>query len=100
MAKLLHIDFPFQGPFGEQMTEAMRELAVSINDEPGFISKIWTENAEQGEAGGIYLFKSEETAQSYLEKHSARLKEFGVDNINAKIFDVNEPLSKINKSLG
>lgn len=95
MAKLLQIDFPFTGPFGPDMAEALKELAVSITEEPGFIWKIWTENAAEKDAGGIYLFKTEETARAYLEKHTERLKGLGVEKVNAKIFDVNEDLSKI-----
>ncbi|WP_298446823.1 monooxygenase [uncultured Marinobacter sp.] len=95
MAKLLQIDFPFTGPFGSEMAEALRDLAVSITEEPGFIWKIWTENESEKDAGGIYLFKTEETAQAYLEKHTARLKGLGVEKVHAKIFDVNEALSKI-----
>ena len=41
MAKLLQIDFPFAGPFGDDMAVALRELAESIASEPGFIWKIW-----------------------------------------------------------
>ena len=95
MAKVLQIDFPFTGPFGHQMAEALRELAISITEEPGFIWKIWTENEYEKEAGGIYLFETEETAKAYLDKHAARLKGFGVPEVHAKLFDVNETLSNI-----
>lgn len=37
---------------------AMKELADSISQEPGFIWKIWTENQDTQEAGGIYLFQA------------------------------------------
>ena len=53
------------------------------------------ENEEKKEAGGIYLFSNETDAKRYLEKHTKRLESFGYKNINAKIFKVNEPLSKI-----
>ncbi|GGE71330.1 monooxygenase [Streptosporangium jomthongense] len=95
MAKLLQVDFPFTGPFGSEMAGALKDLAVSITEEPGFIWKIWTENASEKDAGGIYLFETEEAAQAYLEKHTARLKGLGVEKVNAKLFDVNEDLSKI-----
>jgi len=95
VAKLLQIDFPFTGPFGTEMAEALKELAISITEEPGFIWKIWTENASEKDAGGIYLFRTEEAAEAYLEKHMARLKSLGVDKVHAKIFDVNEALSAI-----
>lgn len=95
MAKLLQIDFLYQGPFREQMADQFASLAYSISEEPGFVWKIWTENQSTKEGGGIYLFNDEETAKTYLEKHTARLKEFGIPEVNAKIFDVNEDLSKI-----
>lgn len=40
MQVILQVDFPYQGPWGEQMADAMKTLAESINDEPGFIWKI------------------------------------------------------------
>ncbi|MBB6054763.1 monooxygenase [Tolumonas osonensis] len=98
MKKLLQLYFAFNGPFGQEMSDGLKDLAESINNEPGFIWKIWTENKEAKEAGGIYLFESEETALAYLEKHTARLKTFGVEQIFSKVFDINEPLTKINKA--
>lgn len=97
MAYLLQVDFKMTGPFGEAMTQAFTELAQSINHEEGFISKIWTENAETGEAGGIYKFATKETAEKYLAMHTKRLAGFGIDNVNAKIFVINEQLTEINK---
>lgn len=44
-----------------------------------------------------YLFEDEASANSYLKMHSARLKEMGVKKIRGRIFDVNVPLSTINK---
>lgn len=95
--KLLQMDFKSQGPWGDEMSNAFTELAEDIATEEGLIWKIWTESKENGEGGGIYLFESHETAQAYLEKHSARLANFGVSEINAKEFDVNVPLTKIDR---
>ena len=94
--KLVQIHFDFHGPFGAEMSNQLVELAESINQEPGFIWKIWTENAAHNEAGGIYLFQDENTALAYIKKHTARLKHLGVTDVTFKIFDINEPLSKIN----
>ncbi|MDR7304235.1 monooxygenase [Haloactinomyces albus] len=96
MPCVLQMDFPTDGPFGAAMAEAFAELAESINDEPGFRWKVWTENRDAGEAGGIYLFDSYETAQRYLDKHTERLSGFGISAVNGKIFEVNEALSAIN----
>ena len=97
MKTLLQVDFDYQGPFGDVMSNALKELAESINREPGMIWKIWTENERTQEAGGVYLFESEETAQAYLEMHTARLKAMGVPEVRGKLFDANVPLSVINK---
>ena len=95
MKTLLQTDFPFPGPFGEGMTDAMKDLAISIAEEPGLIWKIWTENPETNEAGGIYLFHDDASARAYLEKHRARLEAFGITEVNAKLFQVNEALTAI-----
>lgn len=97
MPVLLQIDFPYNGPFGPSMTEAMTGLAQSIAKEPGLIWKMWTENQTTQEAGGIYLFDTQENAQAYLKMHSERLKAAGVSTINAKFFDVNSELSVMSK---
>jgi hypothetical protein len=93
--KLVQFDFPFDGPFGDDMAAALAGLALSINDEPGFLWKIWTENAVTSEVGGIYLFADETSALAYVEKHVARLAHLGVRQVNAKLFDVNGPLTMI-----
>jgi hypothetical protein len=97
VAKLLQIDFPFQGPFGSAMGEALAELAHSIGKEPGLRWKIWTEDATGGRAGGIYLFDDEASAAAYLAMHSARLASFGITGIEARIFDVNPELTRITR---
>lgn len=97
MSYILQVDFKMDGPFGEEMAIGFKDLAESINNEPGFLWKIWTENAEAGEAGGIYYFDTQENAAAYLEMHSKRLNGFGIVDINSKVFAVNEALSNINK---
>jgi hypothetical protein len=97
MPTLLQIDFPMQGPWGEDMAAAFSGLAETIAETPGLRWKIWTENAEAGEGGGIYLFDDATSAQAYLEEHTARLHGFGIGGIRAKLFDVNEPLTAIDR---
>ncbi|WP_020006763.1 monooxygenase [Salinicoccus albus] len=95
MACILQMDFQMDGPFGNDMLEAFSDLAKSINEEEGFLWKIWTENREANEAGGIYLFESKDSAQNYLMMHTKRLREFGIESVNGKIFEVNEGLTQI-----
>ena len=73
MTTLLQIDFPYPGPWGDEMTAAMRGLAQSIAQEPGLLWKIWTENAERQEAGGIYLFTDPASAQKRQPSTSTSL---------------------------
>ncbi|CAM4244192.1 monooxygenase [Kerstersia similis] len=96
MPYLLQVDFPYAGPWGSAMTTAMEDLARSIATEPGLIWKIWTANEAAGQAGGIYLFADHASADAYLQMHSARLKSFGIPQVNAKIFEVNQALSLLN----
>lgn len=97
MPAILQVHFPFNGPFGEEMVEAMRPLAQSINNAPGLIWKIWTEDAQAKRAGGIYLFTTRENADAYRKMHTARLTEMNVTDIETQILETNEALSNINK---
>lgn len=95
MFVVLQVHFEMEGPFGSEMTAQFTKLAESINEEPGFLWKIWTENERLKEAGGIYIFDTRENAEAYLDIHSKRLESFGIDKVNAKIFDTNDELTKI-----
>ena len=97
MTYVLQVEFKMNGPFGDEMAEAFTDLAKSINEEDGFIWKIWTESPETNEAGGIYSFETKETAEKYLDMHSKRLAGFGVTGVNAKIFAINSKLTEITK---
>lgn len=96
--KLLEIDFPYSGPWGDEMAAACAGLAQAIADAPGLIWKIWIENREAGNAGGIYLFTDEQSASEYLQVHTSRLKDLGIGEIRAKLFDVNAELSQATRA--
>jgi hypothetical protein len=64
--KLLQVDFEFNGPFGEEMSDALVDLAKSINNEPGMSWKIWTENQAEKLGGGIYLFEDQLSAETCI----------------------------------
>ncbi|HMM74287.1 MAG TPA: monooxygenase [Gammaproteobacteria bacterium] len=100
MATLLQFDFPFDGPFGAEMAQALEGLARSIAEEPGLLWKIWTENATARMAGGIYLFETPETAAAYAQKHCERLAGFGVRDVRAQSFEVNAELSRLTRAPG
>lgn len=98
MHVLLQVDFPYHGPWGPAMTSEVRGLAESIAAEPGLVWKIWTENEEAQEAGGIYLFSDRASAEAYLAMHTRRLHSFGIPQVNAKLFFVNAELSAIDRA--
>lgn len=95
---LLQIDFPFDGPWGDDMAAAFEGLAHDIASTPGLKWKVWTENRAAGRAGGIYLFDDGANAARYCEMHVARLQGFGVKDIRALDFGVNEALSLIDRA--
>lgn len=97
---LLQINFDFPTKMmGAALTEGAKPLAESINQEDGFVSKIWIENKETAESGGIYVFKDKASAKKYLEMHTKRVQVMGATNITAKYFEINEPLSLINQGI-
>lgn len=97
---LLQINFDFDKQMsGNRLSENGQPLAESLNREEGFISKIWTENTETGKVGGIHLFDNYENASTFAENHRERLLTIGASNIDIQYFNVNQPLSKINKGI-
>eukprot|EP00741_Cyanophora_paradoxa_P003699 tig00000093_g3595.t1 len=95
---LLQIDFPFQGPWGDEMAAAFEGLAKEIAGTKGLRWKIWTENKEEGRSGGIYLFDDAASAAAYKEMHTKRLAGFGVQDIRALEFGVGAALSAITRA--
>jgi hypothetical protein len=97
---ILQVDFPMPGPLDARTEKDFEGLAQSINDEPGFLWKIWTWKTDPHEGGGIYAFENEEAAQNYLDMHSKRLRGILGDDleIRARSFSVSEHLSGINNA--
>ena len=98
MKYLLQMDFPYTGPFGDEFYEQMKELAEDIATEKGLVYKLWTENKDTQEAGGIYVFDHLDDANRYQTKHTECLESFGFSGIRAKTFIINEELSAITKA--
>jgi Putative mono-oxygenase ydhR len=93
---ILQVDFVDDRAWGlSEKTTALLELAHRIADTPGLIWKVWTENPDMQEAGGVYLFEDETSLEAYLTLHTERLRSMGIHQINAKKFQVNIPLTHI-----
>ncbi len=93
MLTALLFRFPFPGPWGKELTEAVHDLARDIANESGLVWKVWLENRETGHAGGIYLFEHAAAAERYREKHERRLSAMGFTAVTANAFAVNTELS-------
>jgi hypothetical protein len=93
MTTVLLFRFPFPGPWGNELTDAARELAHDIAVETGLLWKIWLEDRERGQAGGIYLFEDAAAAGRYREKHERRLAARGLTGVTAEVFSANAELS-------
>lgn len=85
--------FPFPGPWGEELAQASQELANDMANEDGLIWKIWLEDRETAQAGGIYLFEDAAAANRYREKHEQRLAAMGIGRVMVNAFSVNTGLS-------
>ncbi len=95
MLNLVIFDFPFEGPFGADMSAAFAPLAADIDKQPGLVWKVWTEKPAEQAAGGVYLFADAAAADDFIAMHSARLESLGVKDVTINRHEVNEELSAI-----
>jgi hypothetical protein len=96
--KILQMDFAYAGPWKAEMTRALRGVADDIAASPGLRWKLWTENEETREAGGVYLFDDEASARAYATMHTERLAGFGIGPVRTRLFDVNGDLSRVTQA--
>lgn len=61
---ILQIHFDYNGGYGEQMVSEAQALKESINNEPGFLWKIWTETKKKVLRVGSYAFDNRVHASS------------------------------------
>lgn len=59
---LLTVDFPFHGPWGQDLAEQLAPFAVQIAAAPGLQWKLWTENPDACRAGGPIMASRPERA--------------------------------------
>jgi hypothetical protein len=96
--KILQVNLKFSISRAE-LEAAWLEAAQPIADVPGLHWKVWLMNESEHEAGGIYLFESEDAAQAYLAGPivGALKSSPAVSNISAKLFDVLESHTAITR---
>ena len=88
-SRILQVNFSL-----DMTIEDYQGLADSLSDTfanlPGLVWKIWLLNEAEREAGGLYLFDSDESMEAYLDGPIvAALKSHpAITNLNVKQFDV------------
>ena len=89
--QILQLNFKFNVTTGEY-EELVSAMAESFAKVPGLVWKIWILNETQSEAGGIYLFDSEASLQSFLDGPlAAQVKSHpAISYMSAKQFSVME----------
>jgi hypothetical protein len=97
-ATILQINYKLNMPKADYLARAS-QVAQPIAAVAGLQWKIWLVNETEGEAGGIYLFDSPESAQHFLEGPIiATLKanpQFS--DVTAKLFEAAEAVSQITR---
>lgn len=96
--KILQINLTYSGPWQSDYVTAYTDLAQQIAQLPGLRWKIWLENKETTEAGGIYLFDDEASMQAFIADQKARLSNISaVSDVMIKSFDITEELTTITR---
>ena len=69
-ARLLEISFTYEGT-AQEYEDAVSPLADAFAQTNGLVWKIWTVNADAKRAGGLFLFKNDQTLQAFLNSDLA-----------------------------
>ena len=98
--KLAQVNFKLRTSSDAQAQKAALERAHAIAEVFGLIWKVWIFDRDRNEAGGIYLFQDEQSAQAYLagEIFTGLKNMPGVEDMEVKLFDVNETNSAITRA--
>jgi hypothetical protein len=86
---ILQVNFRLNVSLAEYR-EMCDAFVPAVADVPGLLWKVWLLNEQEGEAGGIYLFSSDESLQNYLAGPIvAQVKSHpAFREISVKVFDV------------
>jgi Putative mono-oxygenase ydhR len=93
--KILQINFKFTSSAADYV-KMVAPLTDPIASVPGLNWKVWLMNEKDHEAGGIYQFRDESSANAYLASDIVKgmKQQSTIKDITAKLFDVEETLSQ------
>jgi hypothetical protein len=115
MAKILQVNYRFPKPFKDVLKEQIEknrgkavEGAKHIATISGLRWKIYLQNPEKGEVGGIYLFEDEASLKAYLDgpiMTQRKQGQFGdgkhvvspIVDVTIKQFDIMDEFTKITR---
>jgi hypothetical protein len=97
-AKILQINFRLTASKADYES-LCRSVAQAFADVPGLRWKIWLLNEREKEAGGIYLFESEQALNSFLSGLLvAQVKSHpALRDLSAKTFDIQADVTAITR---
>jgi len=97
-AKILQVNFKLNAPVSDyqQMCQSLADTFASI---PGLNWKVWILNEQEREAGGIYLFQSQDALNDFLSGPvAAQVKTHpGLRDVSLKTFDVMEGVTAVTR---
>ena len=95
-ARILQINFKFRASTADYQN-LCQSVARAFDAVPGLRWKIWLLNEQEKEAGGIYLFESDQAVNDYLSGPLvAQVKAHpALYDVTAKAFDVMEDVTAI-----
>ena len=95
---MLQVNFNFSVS-KEQYQEAVAPLADKFANLPGLKWKVWILNAENSEAGGIYMFDNQASVNEYLAGPLAKIVTThpALSNFSIKQFAIMKDVTKITR---
>jgi hypothetical protein len=95
--KALQINFKYNVP-AEALMEGTAKSAEEIAAKPGLRWKIWIYNDDTKEAGGLYLFEDDASADAYIEWVTEALENNpAASDVTVKKFDINEDATALTR---
>jgi hypothetical protein len=83
----------------EEYEQAVSPLADKFANLPGLKWKVWILNAENSEAGGIYMFENQSSVDEYLAGPLAKIVTThpALSNFSIKQFEIMEDTTKVTR---
>jgi hypothetical protein len=97
LATIFKVSYTYSADPVEWAKSYTEERARSFLDVPGLIWKLWLDEPEKRQSGGIFLFETRSHAEAYAASERGRKAKNNpaLSDVRLEIFDVREELSRI-----